>query len=165
MITTWILNQPVVSGNSVSFSFSPISNGQISLVVKNTNGGVIVYDSGPIVSGKTTVGPKVIQQSGIYAAVLVAFGVTPVSNTVTFNVSGINPTPTPPAITCSQVDFDHDGTVTILDMSLISSANGTKVGDPKFNKAYDLNGDGVISQADIDIVSGFFLQKCGPVAL
>lgn len=71
------------------------------------------------------------------------------------------PTSSPsPAVTCSQVDFDHDGSVTILDLTLMTNLNGTKAGDPKFNKAYDLNGDGVISTLDIDIASKFFGQKC-----
>ena len=96
---------------------------------------------------------------------MLVFATAAVSNTVAFSVSGIKPIPTPPVITCIQVDFDRDGSVTILDITLIANANGTKTGDPTFNKAYDLNGDGVISTPDMDIVSKFFGQKCGPVAL
>lgn len=69
-------------------------------------------------------------------------------------------TPLSTAVTCSQVDFDRDGSVTILDLTLMANANGTRAGDPKFNKAYDLNGDDLISKLDTDIASGFFGQKC-----
>lgn len=165
--TAWILNQPIVNGNSVAFSFSPASNGYISLIVKNASTGAIVFDSGAIASGKMSL-VWYAQKSGSYSAVLVAFGTASVSNTVTFSVPGVvaSPSPTPPpVISCTQVDFDRDGTVTILDITLIANANGTKVGDPKFNKVYDLNGDGVISQLDIDIVSGFFGQKCIPTVV
>lgn len=72
---------------------------------------------------------------------------------------------TPPGgtVTCSQVDFDHDGAVTILDLTLMAKAIGAKVGDSNYNEAYDLNGDGLISNLDTDIASGFFGQKCDVV--
>ncbi|MEK7581562.1 MAG: dockerin type I domain-containing protein [Patescibacteria group bacterium] len=69
-------------------------------------------------------------------------------------------TPKLTAVSCSQVDFDHDGAVTILDITLMANANGTKAGDANYNKAYDLNGDDLISKLDTDIASGFFGQKC-----
>lgn len=159
--TSWILREPIVNGNSVSFAFSPASNGNMALIVKNASTGAVVFDSGVIPSGSSTL--QWNAQSGNYQAVLVAFGITSISNTVVFSVSGIVASPSPttqPIISCSQVDFDHDGSVSILDLTLMSKAYGTKVGDPNFNDAYDLNHDGTITKADMDIASGFFGQKC-----
>lgn len=90
-------------------------------------------------------------------------GGTVIQNTTAITVGISSPVPTTqPIISCSQVDFDHDGSVSILDLTLMSKAYGTKVGDANYNKAYDLNYDGTITRADMDIASGFFGQKCIP---
>ena len=63
-------------------------------------------------------------------------------------------------VTCSLADFDSDGTVTILDFSLLSSHFGTKIGDPGYVAKFDLNNDGFINSADLAIAQTFFLQPC-----
>ncbi len=68
------------------------------------------------------------------------------------------PTSTPAAISCSRMDFDHDGQITILDISLAARYFGTH------NPAYDLNGDGIVDRKDLDILAAHFLEKCPTTA-
>lgn len=91
----------------------------------------------------------------------------PVLPTITLgqNLNLIEPTPTstlpPPSPTTSsksvlgvstsdikRYDLDHDGKVTVLDLSILIS-NMTK---PKPNPQADLNGDGVVDEKDIEIL-------------
>jgi len=101
---SWTLNQPTIStANGVNFTFNPVSNGNISLIVESASTVLrtTVYDSGPIPSGRGfVVWPSA--KSGDYTAKLV-FATSAVSNTVKFNVpSGItSPKPV--------VDSDLDG--------------------------------------------------------
>lgn len=84
----WVLSLPVVSGSTVAFSFTPASNGNISLIIKNNNtvsNGTVVYDSGPIASGWVQFSWNNVT-AGSYSAALYAFGTAAVSNTVNFNV-------------------------------------------------------------------------------
>lgn len=57
--------------------------------------------------------------------------------------------PTPSA---NPLDLNGDGKVNTLDLSIVLQSLGKKSTDPGFNKAADLNLDGVVDQADIDLM-------------
>jgi hypothetical protein len=48
-------------------------------------------------------------------------------------------------------DFDNDGAITELDFEILQAAYLSASGDEDFNPALDLDGDGLISGADITI--------------
>jgi len=60
------------------------------------------------------------------------------------------PTVTPTSITCS-CDFNGDGTVTLEDISEMSSRWHAQAGDPDYDAAYDANADGFIDILDISV--------------
>ena len=53
-------------------------------------------------------------------------------------------------------DFDNNGKVTGVDISAVVGHNGTS------DTRYDLNGDGKVDTADIDIVKGLYGKSCTP---
>ena len=57
-------------------------------------------------------------------------------------------------------DIDGDQAVTILDMTNAANSYNTKIGDPKYNKRYDMDTDGAITIADLNIIASYFLQRC-----
>lgn len=57
-------------------------------------------------------------------------------------------------------DINHDGTVNIIDISIVATAFGSKPGDKKWNAKTDLNGDGVINIVDLAIVARQFGESC-----
>jgi hypothetical protein len=50
-------------------------------------------------------------------------------------------------------DVDGNGVVGLTDLVLVSQANGSRLGDSRYNWRFDLNGDGHIDNADIAIVN------------
>ncbi len=50
-------------------------------------------------------------------------------------------------------DLNGDGKINSFDRGIISSLIGRKVGDKTFNKKADLNDDGLISKADLDLLN------------
>ncbi len=70
-----------------------------------------------------------------------------------------------PTTACAimRADVDGDGTVTIVDLSLVSSDNLMFV--PPANPRFDQNGDGQINVVDYSIQAGYFLNtvsQCSP---
>ena len=57
-------------------------------------------------------------------------------------------------------DIDGDQAVTILDMTNAANSYNTKIGDPKYNKRYDMDTDGAITITDLNIIASYFLQRC-----
>ncbi len=84
---TWHLNQPIVASTqlSVLFSFTPASNGNIGLVVKNTSTGAVAFDSGAINNGTSSITWN-FPPPGSYSAVLI-YGLTEISNRQSFTVN------------------------------------------------------------------------------
>lgn len=54
-----------------------------------------------------------------------------------------------------QGDVNNDGTVDVFDLRIVGAYYGTKVGDPNWAQAsnYDLDGDGVITTYDLELVA------------
>jgi hypothetical protein len=50
-------------------------------------------------------------------------------------------------------DLNKDGTVDVLDLSIVARAFGSKPGDTNWNQAADLNNDWIINIADLTIVA------------
>ena len=50
-------------------------------------------------------------------------------------------------------DLNTDGKASILDISMVATAFGSKIGDPRYNPNADINNDGVINILDISIVA------------
>jgi hypothetical protein len=50
-------------------------------------------------------------------------------------------------------DLNMDGTVNILDITVVAKAYGTKLGDEKWNPAADLDRNGIINILDISKVA------------
>lgn len=104
---------------------------------------------------------------------------------MTLNATGTSPTPTPlvidtdrdgfsdkveayigtdPTKACGvdawPPDVDGDGAVSILDLTRIASAYGSKVGDANYNKRYDMDADGAISILDLSRAAEYFTSLC-----
>lgn len=76
---------------------------------------------------------------------------------VNFNCAGGPITIKQPIIpTACTADVNKDGKVNSIDQLLIAKNFGLVTG----TSIYDLNGDGVVNQADIDVAAKFFNQKC-----
>src|SRR5437867_7958872 len=50
-------------------------------------------------------------------------------------------------------DANHDGAINILDLAQIAFAYGSKVGDTRYNSAYDLNADGTVNIFDLALAA------------
>lgn len=112
-------------------------------------------------SGSVTARIPMVDTAGLYAVRVGSLGAT--CKTLAgadLAIQNVLSSPKPPLITCSQVDFDHDLKISILDLTLMSKAFGSKVGDVKYNKVYDLDNDGAITTLDLAIVSKHFGEKC-----
>jgi hypothetical protein len=53
-------------------------------------------------------------------------------------------------------DLNQDGTVNILDISIVAKAFGSKPGDPNWNETADLNKDELVNILDISLVARDF---------
>ena len=57
-------------------------------------------------------------------------------------------------------DVDGDGTVDVADLSIVSMAYGTFVGEPNYNPDADLNRDGVVDMRDLSTVARNLGKTC-----
>lgn len=57
-------------------------------------------------------------------------------------------------------DIDNDGAVSILDLTRMSNAFGSRIGDANYNVRYDLDADGAISILDMTFAANYFTKKC-----
>jgi len=55
--------------------------------------------------------------------------------------------------TCSGGDVNGDGTINVLDLTIVSFAYGNFEGEPNYNPDADLNSDGVVDMRDMAIVA------------
>ena len=62
--------------------------------------------------------------------------------------------------TCTRADFDGDGKVTVLDLSIFALHFGTQQGQSGYNSVYDLNGDGRIDILDLVLFAIVYGQVC-----
>jgi len=70
-----------------------------------------------------------------------------------------DPIPPPPAgPTCQNADVNNDGTVSIDDISQVSS----QFPPAPYNVIYDINKDAKVDTNDVSIAAGFFAQTCPP---
>jgi len=71
-----------------------------------------------------------------------------------------NPLPAPPPSgpTCQDADVNNDGTVSIDDISQVSSQFPPAL----YNVIYDINKDAQVNSNDVSIAAGFFAQTCPP---
>lgn len=60
-------------------------------------------------------------------------------------------TTVPASPSTASLDANHDGVVDVLDMAVISKAYGSRVGDAAYDAAADLDGNGVVDDADTAI--------------
>ncbi len=70
--------------------------------------------------------------------------------------STLPPAPTP----CQNADFDHDGPVSIDDLSLLALHFGSQLGQPAYGAQFDLNDDGAINVADLSIFALQYGRTC-----
>lgn len=57
-------------------------------------------------------------------------------------------------------DTNNDKWVNHLDVSLMVPSMNSKAGDANYKKRFDLNTDGKIDRADVDVLTKFFLKAC-----
>jgi hypothetical protein len=57
-------------------------------------------------------------------------------------------------------DVNGDCVVNIIDLVMVASSFGTRVGTPGYNPIADLNNDGVINIVDLSIVGSTFGPTC-----
>ncbi len=62
-------------------------------------------------------------------------------------------------IELAQADVNSDGIVDGTDVSIVSYANPSQVGDPRYDPRIDMNNDGVIDNLDVNIVNGYIGQS------
>ncbi len=53
-------------------------------------------------------------------------------------------------------DVNHDGTVNILDVSMLAYAYGSTVGSARYSQAVDLNADGIVNIIDAAIIAYYY---------
>lgn len=64
-----------------------------------------------------------------------------------------------PAVSVSvtrDVDADNDGSVDIVDFSMLASAFGSRIGTCSYNPLVDFNADGAVSQLDFNILQSYY---------
>ena len=61
---------------------------------------------------------------------------------------------------CSLSDFDQDGRVDIIDLSLVAMKIGVSSGQPGFTQALDPNNDGLVDIGDLHTVALTFGKTC-----
>ncbi|RLI47121.1 hypothetical protein DRO69_01390 [Candidatus Bathyarchaeota archaeon] len=54
------------------------------------------------------------------------------------------------------LDINEDGKVDMMDIGTVARAYGSKIGDAKYNPKCDFNMDGVIDDADLDLIKPYF---------
>jgi nitrous oxidase accessory protein NosD len=59
-----------------------------------------------------------------------------------------------------QGDINGDGTVDMLDVSIVADAFLSNPGDPHWNPDADINYDGTVDMADVSIVIDHFMESC-----
>ncbi|HCS79351.1 TPA: hypothetical protein DIV55_06485 [Patescibacteria group bacterium] len=154
--TYWVLGLPVVGANTAAFSFTPASNGSISLIVRSNNSvssGTVVYDSGPIASGQTRVSWS-NASAGSYSAALY-FGSAPVSNTVSFTIKP--PVPTV-SITAASTNIPYNTSTTLIWNS--ANATACTISGGWFNAA-SVPTSGSISTGNITATTTYTLTCTG----
>lgn len=70
----------------------------------------------------------------------------------------ITPTATPKVGPC-EADINNDGFVDVNDYSILANPNNFSQTNPA-NPRTDINKDGIVNEADADIIKQFFLQSC-----
>jgi serine/threonine protein kinase len=61
---------------------------------------------------------------------------------------------------CFSADADRGGSVDETDLAFVSERLGTRQGDAGFESDYDVNGDGVVDDADVEVVLVHLGQTC-----
>jgi len=61
---------------------------------------------------------------------------------------------------CSAADFDGNGKVDILDVSIFALHFGYSTGSPQYSTKYDLNQDGTVNIFDLVLVALVYKQTC-----
>ena len=56
-------------------------------------------------------------------------------------------------------DFNNDGICNMTDLNAILNRGGLTTDNQGYDEAYDLNGDGIIDETDIDIVDSHYFKK------
>lgn len=137
----WSLSSRVYSPNNVEFNFQPAANNVIALLVYRLADGYVALDTGWTLDGRTSYVWNNVP-SGEYKAVLVAYGVAPVSNESIFTVARI----------FNRCDFNKDSVINTADQKLLANGWGA-VSAEKGNSVYDLNGDKYVNSLDQGILA------------
>jgi hypothetical protein len=59
-------------------------------------------------------------------------------------------------INATDFDVDGNGRIDMGDITIVAGKYGAKVGDSKYDKKCDFNGDGIIGRVDIDLIEAYF---------
>lgn len=149
----WKLETPVVdrsnSGSDVFFTFSPVSGGNIKLIVTSLglDSAKVAYDSGLIQAGFSQVVWRGAP-GGAYVGVL-TLADKDVSNKVDFKVAD--------NLTYNRCDFNRDGKVDSEDVNLAAAGYGPVT---SHNLVYDVNGDKNVNSIDLGIISAISPKYC-----
>jgi len=73
------------------------------------------------------------------------------------------PTPIPTQAPAVNYDINRDGSIDAKDMEVIDNSFNTLQGNPNFNPAADLNGDGAINMPDRMLLMAYFSQNNIPI--
>lgn len=152
---------PPPNGLSLDFAFSP-TNPAVGATVTFTatvSGGVAPYGVGwDFGDGASGTGPTITHS---YAS-----GNT-FTVTLTVNDNASHTTTTSKSITvsavasgCANSDFNHDGRVNLVDLSLLALHYGSTNGQPAYLPAFDLNSDGAINLADVSLFALVYKHTC-----
>ncbi len=145
---------------AASFSFTPTTPqvGQAVSLTGSASGGTGPYTfSWNFNDGSTGTGSNVSHSyavAGLFNVTLAVSDSQGGSATLTRSVR-VSQT-----VTCSVSDFNRDGRVNILDLSVFALHYGTSAGASLYNPVYDLNGDGTINIIDLVRLALVYGQTC-----
>lgn len=127
-------------------------NGTASVTTRNqTTGGLILTRTyqltGIHLFNRTTV---------LQASFVLDIAVSPyhLSSDIRVNVSVHNVTIS--VLVARQVDIDHSGSVTIIDVAILAAAYGSSIGSPNYNPLADIDAHGIIDIIDFGILASYF---------
>jgi PKD domain-containing protein/dockerin type I repeat protein/cellulase (glycosyl hydrolase family 5) len=146
---------------SASFTISPQSPlaGQSAMFTGSATAGTGPYTfSWSFGDGSTGSGANVTHvfgSTGSYNVTLTVVDSLSVSSSVSELV-----TVSSPAVTCTMADFNGDGKVTILDVSVFALHFGASTGSSLYDARFDLNHDGTINILDLALLALVYGQTC-----
>lgn len=144
--------QTTTSGNLVIDPANSSVNGTAGVIVRNQTTGAVLLNRSYQLGGIHLFNRTTILQASFVLDIAVTL--YHLSSDITVKVTGTNVVVT--VLVTRQVDIDHSGLITIIDIGILASAFGTSTGDPRYNPLADIDANGVVSIIDFGIVAAYF---------